>query len=59
QLDAPFYIGIDGAKLIFNDGDWLLIRLSGTEPVGRLYVESASLERAEHLASQLRRAFSD
>jgi phosphoglucomutase len=30
----------DGMKLIFDDGSWVLFRVSGTEPVVRLYVEA-------------------
>ena len=30
----------DGFKYIFEDGSWLLIRPSGTEPVLRLYSEA-------------------
>ena len=33
-------IGIDGRKMIFEDGSWLMIRPSGTEPKVRFYVES-------------------
>jgi phosphoglucomutase len=32
----------DGVKLIFNDSNWLLFRLSGTEPVARVYAEACS-----------------
>jgi len=32
----------DGAKLLLEDGSWLLIRPSGTEPMARLYVEAGS-----------------
>jgi phosphoglucomutase len=32
----------DGAKFVFEDGSWMLLRLSGTEPLLRLYVEAAS-----------------
>jgi phosphoglucomutase len=32
----------DGVKLVFNDSTWLLFRLSGTEPVARLYAEACS-----------------
>jgi phosphoglucomutase len=32
----------DGAKFVFDDGSWMLARLSGTEPLLRLYVEAAS-----------------
>jgi len=37
----------DGFKFIFESGDWLLIRPSGTEPVLRLYSEAGSLEQVE------------
>jgi alpha-D-glucose phosphate-specific phosphoglucomutase len=32
----------DGAKFAFDDGSWMLLRLSGTEPLLRLYVEADS-----------------
>ena len=32
----------DGAKFVFDDGSWMLLRLSGTEPLLRLYVEADS-----------------
>jgi len=32
----------DGVKLIFDDNNWLLFRLSGTEPVARIYAEACS-----------------
>jgi phosphomannomutase len=37
----------DGFKFIFGNGDWLLIRPSGTEPVLRLYSEAGSLDQVE------------
>ena len=33
---------IDGLKLLFGDGSWVLMRPSGTEPVVRYYAESTS-----------------
>jgi len=39
----------DGFKFIFENGDWLLIRPSGTEPVLRLYSEAGSPEMTDHL----------
>ncbi|MGA7932929.1 MAG: phosphoglucomutase/phosphomannomutase family protein [Kovacikia sp.] len=36
---------VDGYKLRLEDGSWLLIRFSGTEPVLRLYCEAATLEQ--------------
>ncbi len=47
---------LDGTKLIFTDGSWLLLRQSGTEPVLRLYCEASSQAKLEKLlttASQL------
>ncbi|HEY3055261.1 MAG TPA: phosphoglucomutase/phosphomannomutase family protein [Thermoanaerobaculia bacterium] len=32
----------DGVKLIFDEQTWLLFRLSGTEPVARVYAEACS-----------------
>jgi phosphomannomutase len=32
-----------------SDGSWLLIRLSGTEPLLRIYAESQSMERVQRL----------
>jgi phosphomannomutase len=39
----------DGFKFIFENGDWLLIRPSGTEPVLRLYSEAGTPEHVDHL----------
>lgn len=39
----------DGVKYIFEDGSWLLLRLSGTEPVVRCYAESHSKTELEVL----------
>ncbi len=37
-------LAVDGYKFRLDDGSWLLIRFSGTEPVLRLYCEAATLE---------------
>jgi phosphoglucomutase len=39
----------DGVKLIFNDQTWLLFRLSGTEPVARLYAEAPTMKDLKQL----------
>jgi phosphoglucomutase len=51
-LTAEQVISADGTKWVFGPHSWALLRLSGTEPVARLYLESddpetsAALERA-------------
>src|ERR1700676_2108578 len=42
----------DGAKFVFGDGSWLLARLSGTEPLLRLYVEADSAKASAKLADE-------
>ncbi len=42
-------IDIDGRKMIFEDGSWLMIRPSGTEPKVRFYVESRTAAGAGSL----------
>ena len=39
----------DGHKFVLNDGSWLMIRASGTEPVLRLYCEALSSDAVESL----------
>lgn len=40
---------MDGTKLIFADESWLLLRVSGTEPVLRLYSEATSRMKVQNL----------
>lgn len=42
----------DGAKFAFADGTWMLLRLSGTEPLLRLYVEAESAAATAKLARE-------
>ncbi|MGI6081581.1 MAG: phosphoglucomutase/phosphomannomutase family protein [Limnochordia bacterium] len=47
---------IDGAKYVFTDGSWMLVRASGTEPLLRIYLEApdrAALADLETDARQL------
>lgn len=39
----------DGFRYKLDDGSWLLIRFSGTEPLMRIYAESHSLEEVQSL----------
>ncbi len=40
---------LDGLKLILEDGSWVLFRLSGTEPVCRMYCEASTPEHLVEL----------
>jgi alpha-D-glucose phosphate-specific phosphoglucomutase len=42
-------ITIDGIKLLFRDGSWVLFRKSGTEPVVRVYAEASSASELDRL----------
>jgi phosphomannomutase len=42
----------DGMKLVLDDGSWVCYRLSGTEPVVRVYSEARSPEGLKRLAAQ-------
>jgi len=45
-------VTLDGHKFVLDDGSWLLMRLSGTEPVVRLYVEAGSADDLMELARE-------
>lgn len=55
ELDARFGLtfakreSIDGVKLNFTDGSWILFRKSGTEPIIRIYCESTSTEQVRRM----------
>ena len=44
----------DGVQLTFEDGSWILMRPSGTEPVVRIYTESDTKAESEKLAADAR-----
>jgi len=43
------HITLDGHKFVLEDGSWLAVRFSGTEPVVRLYLEASNQKRLEQL----------
>jgi len=45
-------IQIDGFKFILEDGSWILIRKSGTEPLLRLYCEAVNQETLDNLVME-------
>jgi phosphomannomutase len=55
ELDRAFGDGfasreeVDGVKINFADGSWILFRKSGTEPIIRIYCESVSAERVQEM----------
>lgn len=48
-LKVKEIVTVDGIKYIFEDGSWLLMRPSGTEPLIRVYSEAGSEEAVERL----------
>ncbi len=52
-------ITIDGRKMILDDGSWLMIRPSGTEPKIRFYVEARSEADKQHLVETARQMLSE
>ena len=44
----------DGLKLEFDDGSWVLLRLSGTEPLMRVYTEAATQKDSARLCDDAR-----
>ena len=45
---------IDGLKLVFESGAWVLIRPSGTEPLFRVYVEANSIEELHKVQKEVK-----
>jgi phosphomannomutase len=43
----------DGVKHLLEDGSWVMVRPSGTEPVLRIYSEAADAGRAQALVEEL------
>jgi len=48
----------DGLKFLFCDGSWILFRLSGTEPILRIYAESDSKTLTRKLIAEGKRILS-
>jgi phosphomannomutase len=45
---------MDGTKLYLENGNWLLLRFSGTEPVLRIFAEADSPEKASELVQWIK-----
>jgi phosphomannomutase len=46
---------LDGAKMLFGDSAWLLVRASGTENLLRLYAEAPTPEQVKLLLDEMKR----
>jgi alpha-D-glucose phosphate-specific phosphoglucomutase len=44
---------LDGCKVCFEDGGWIIARFSGTEPLLRIFCETASMAESERLSAVL------
>ena len=58
EIDGSKVVGvneIDGYKFSAEDGSWLLIRFSGTEPLLRIYTETTSPDRVQRILGEGRR----
>jgi phosphomannomutase len=44
-------VSIDGYKFIIDNDTWIGFRLSGTEPIVRLYAESSTKDKLKKLVS--------
>ena len=44
---------MDGCKVYFTDGSWVICRFSGTEPLLRVFCEMDTMENAEKIAKIL------
>jgi len=47
----------DGVKLLLGPDTWVLVRLSGTEPLARVYIQSSSTSLCDELAESIGREF--
>ncbi|MBL7963672.1 MAG: phosphoglucomutase/phosphomannomutase family protein [Flavobacteriales bacterium] len=56
DLEVRKMENLDGWKYHFDDGQWLMIRASGTEPVLRTYAESSTMEGAKRILEACRKA---
>lgn len=47
---------LEGTKILLEDGSWVLIRASGTEPLFRIYVETGEEDRLAQIQNQVLQA---
>ena len=49
---------LDGDKVYFKNGGWVIIRFSGTEPVLRVFCEMDTLEKAQEVSDIVKNTLS-
>jgi phosphomannomutase/phosphoglucomutase len=54
RVEAPIKDTLDGVKLRYDNGDWIMIRPSGTEPKFRIYAEAKQEQRLDKLIKEHR-----
>jgi len=54
ELKVTNVIQVDGTRVEFADGSWLLVRMSGTEPLLRIYAESHDVDLVDSLLMDAR-----
>jgi phosphomannomutase len=58
EIKVKKLVTIDGFKFILEDNSWIGVRLSGTEPIVRLYLEAESDEKIKLLKDSSEKIFS-
>ena len=53
DFDLSYSNDIDGIKYAYNDGSWILVRISGTENVVRIYCESKHQETTDFIINKV------
>ena len=48
-LKVVDFVTIDGFQFVMEDGGWLLIRFSGTEPIIRVYCETTHEDNVDDI----------
>ena len=54
NLTVTNVVQVDGTRVEFADGSWILVRISGTEPLLRIYAESHDTELVDALLMEAR-----
>ena len=52
EVDHVSYM--DGCKVYFKNGGWIICRFSGTEPLIRIFCEMSTMEQADRVADEMK-----